>query len=73
MYDTQRYKTACKRNKTKRTVYAMMGLINYHINTEELKDILYPCEIQALNKILLDFSNMIENWQKVAPAYAEEE
>lgn len=73
MYDTQRYKTACKRNRAKRHVYAMMGIINYHINTEELKDILYPCEIQVLNKILLDFSDLIENWQKVAPAYVEEE
>lgn len=71
MYNTQRYKTSCKRNRTKQTVYAIMGLINYHITTPA--DILYPCEVEAFKDILTILNDIIENWQKVAPAYAEED
>lgn len=73
MHETRRYKITQKRNRTKQSIYAMMGLINFHTSIMELKDVLYPCEVQALNKILLDFNDMIENWQKVTPAYAEED
>ena len=73
MYNTKRYKTACKRNRTKQTIYAIMGLINYHINTTDSKDILYPCEVKEFNNILLSLSDLVENWQKVAPAYVGED
>lgn len=70
MYKTRRYKTACKRNRAKQTIYAMMGLINYHISVPA--EILYPCEIEEFKAILTSLNGILENWQKVASAYAEE-
>lgn len=64
---SHRHFIATSRNRAKKSIKAVLGLIGFHLNVSKMFRTLHPDEIEQLQKTKNDLSIILDTWEPLAP------
>lgn len=69
---SQRHFVATSRNRAKKSIKAVIGLLNFHLKVSQSFKTLYPEEMKTVNGIQRQLDDLLKEWEPLAPGMRSE-